>query len=92
MFNPQSNAVFIEQTLRNHYLATYGDADSIRKEPFKFLDGVLGTYEKQSKEKSEKAIIFWEKYEEEIKLNLSIDELGKERADILVEDVRELFR
>ena len=54
MFNPQSNAVFIERTLRNHYLATYGDADSIRKEPFKFLDGVLGIYEKQSKEKSEK--------------------------------------
>ncbi len=92
MFNPQSSAVFIEQTLRSHYLATCGDADLIRKEPFKFLDGVLGIYEKQSKEKREKAIVFWEKYEEEIKLNLSIDELGEERADILLEDVRGLFR
>lgn len=92
MFNPKNNAVAIEETLMKHSLATRGYADTIRREPFKFLDGVLGIYEKQSKEKSEKAIVFWEKYEEEIKLNLSIDELGEERSDILVEDVRGLFR
>lgn len=91
MFNPQSYAVFIEQKLRDHSLASYGDADLIRRAPFEFLDNVLKIYERQSKETENRAADLWDKYEDEIRLKLSIDQLGEERAQILLEDVKALF-
>ena len=91
MFNPQSYAVRIEHILTNHCLASLNDAGEIRNRPFEYLDKALRKYEMQSEEKGEKAADLWDKYENEIRLNLSLDELGKEKTEMLVNDIRALF-
>ena len=91
MFNPQSYARQIENILVNHCLALPNDAGIIRNRPFEYLDTALKRYEIQSAEKEKMAADLWDKYENEIRLNLSLDELGEEKAKMLVNDIRALF-
>ncbi len=89
-YNFQSTAVFIEHILRNHGLASYGDADNIRRDPLGFLDAVLSIYEKQSEEKEIRAADFWEEYKS--MEHKSLDDFGKDFSIRFYNGIKELFK
>lgn len=87
--NPQSWAVNFEHFLLKRGYASLGSADTIRKNPLQFLDGVLSNYEKQSEEKDKLSADFWDKYSHY--KDKSMDEIGEEVVTQMLKDLKNLF-
>lgn len=89
MYNPQFDAIDIETFLNSKGYAKLGDADSIRKNPLDYMDGVLKHYEKLSDRHDKRSADFWDKYERF--KGKRLDDIGEATAKQMKSDIKALF-